>query len=94
MTDTVYNTFASSSKKKWLCDRVDCVAGDRSSLAILSSQTSDMLKIGSNLVTKDEIVAISGGIEELKENMKDINRKLNKFEPRIKAYEERLDELE
>lgn len=55
---------------------------------------TDLLKIAGKLATMEEVSAVNIGIEGLRNDLKDINKKLNELEPHSRETEERLDFIE
>lgn len=77
MPDSEYQKYSQDSKKRWQCNRADCLPKDKDSLSTLSTQMANLLKIAGKLAMKEEVSAVNIGIEGLRNYLKDINKKLN-----------------
>lgn len=84
MSKAEYTKYASDNKKKWFCNRVDCISVDDNPLVKLSNQLSGLIESVSKLATKDEVNSISNGIDKLRESI----------ETRLASVEARVDDLE
>lgn len=84
MSKSEYSKYASDSKKKWFCNRVDCTSVDDNPLVKLSNQLSGLIESVSKLATKDEVNSLSNGIDKLRESI----------ETRLASVEARVDDLE
>lgn len=95
MSKTEYSKYASDTKKKWACNRADCLRIKEQPFNKLMDQMADLSSKMSTLIsTIDTIKHVSTDVADIKNDLKALNDKFDSFDPRLAASEARITALE
>lgn len=95
LTDTEYAELSSNTKKKWFCNRVDCVSLNNHPTNTLNSKIDEFSEKMDNMLDwMKKLANIPSDIASIKKELKEVNQTLASLEPRLSGAEQRIDSLE